>query len=43
MDINDKVVGRFEWDDNIGDFDIRLPMVVIDGKKYSWNEFGRML
>jgi hypothetical protein len=32
--------GRFEWDD---DSDGQLPLVVIDGKPYTWDQFGRML
>ncbi len=34
------VRGRFEWDDET---DGRLPLVVIDGKGMTWDEFGRIL
>ena len=33
------VRGRITWDDNEYG---RLPMLVIDGKKISWDQFGRM-
>ncbi|KAF1084333.1 hypothetical protein SPSYN_02109 [Sporotomaculum syntrophicum] len=35
---NREVVGRFEYDE-----DHDLPKLVIDGKLFSWEEFGRML
>jgi len=34
------VRGRIEWDDA---HDGRLPLLVIDGRKVDWDEFGRML
>jgi hypothetical protein len=34
------VRGRITWDDNE---DGRLPMLVIDGKEISWDQFGRMV
>ena len=34
------VRGRITWDDNE---DGRLPMLVIDGKEISWQQFGRMV
>jgi hypothetical protein len=34
------VRGRITWDDNEGG---RLPMLVIDGKEISWDQFGRMV
>lgn len=35
-----RLVGRIEWDP---ESDARLPLVVIDGKAFSWKEVGRML
>jgi hypothetical protein len=35
---NSKVVGRFEYNE-----DDEVPKLVIDGKEFSWDEFGRML
>jgi hypothetical protein len=35
-----KVRGRFEWDDET---DGELPLLVIDGKAVTWDEFGRIL
>ena len=32
--------GRIEWD---GDCDGRVPLLVIDGREFAWDEFGRML
>jgi ECF sigma factor len=32
--------GRIEWDD---DHDGRLPMLIIDGREVTWEDFGRML
>lgn len=37
---DDKVVGRIEGDEK---YDDRVPMLVIDGKDYTWEEFGKML
>ena len=34
------VRGRIEWDDAHDD---QLPLLVIDGRKIDWNQFGRML
>lgn len=34
-----KVIGRFEYDENNED----IPMIVIYGKSFAWDEFGRML
>lgn len=34
------VRGRIDWDDSAVD---RTPLLVIDGREISWNEFGRML
>jgi len=34
------VRGRFEWDDET---DGQLPLLVIDGKAVTWDEFGRIL
>ncbi|MDD2247367.1 MAG: hypothetical protein PHC39_09915 [Proteiniphilum sp.] len=36
---NDEVVGRFEYDER----NESIPMVVIDGKAFSWDELGKML
>ncbi len=38
--IDNKVVGRIEWDDN---FDGRIPRLIIDGKSYSWEQLGNAL
>jgi hypothetical protein len=35
-----KVRGRFEWDNET---DGELPLLVIDGKAVTWDEFGRIL
>jgi hypothetical protein len=35
------VCGRIEWDDEA--LEARVPMLVIDGRKVSWEQFGRML
>ena len=35
-----EVAGRIEWDEN---YDGRIPLVVIDGKEYTWMELGEML
>jgi hypothetical protein len=37
---NRAVCGRIEWDDP---HDGRLPLVIVDGRKVSWDDFGRML
>ena len=37
---NRVVRGRIEWDDA---HDGRVPLLVIDGREISWDEFGRML
>jgi hypothetical protein len=34
------MVGRIEWDP---ESEARLPLVVIDGKAFSWEEVGHML
>jgi len=34
------VRGRIEWDDQQ---DGRVPVVVVDGREISWDQFGRML
>jgi hypothetical protein len=34
------VLGRIEWDE---EQDGRLPLVVVDGREYTWDEFGEML
>lgn len=36
----DKVIGRIEYDENSEE---RLPLVVVDGHKYSWEDLGRMV
>lgn len=38
--VDDTVRGRIEWDD---DEDGRVPLMVIDGREISWEEFGQML
>ncbi len=35
-----RLVGRIEWDP---DSDIRLPLVIIDGKPFTWEQVGHML
>jgi hypothetical protein len=35
-----RLVGRIEWDP---DSDVRLPLVVIDGKAFTWEQVGHML
>jgi hypothetical protein len=35
-----RLVGRIEWDPNS---DARLPLVVIDGKPFTWEQVGHML
>jgi hypothetical protein len=37
---NQVVRGRIEWDDA---HDGRLPMLIIDGREVTWEDFGRML
>jgi len=34
------VAGRIEWDEQ---YEGRLPLVIIDGKEYTWEELGEML
>lgn len=36
----DRLVGRIEWDDRVGG---SVPVLVIDGKAFSWDEVGRLL
>jgi hypothetical protein len=36
----DRFVGRIEWDPNS---DVRLPLVVIDGRAFTWEQVGHML
>ena len=36
---NQTVRGRIEWDESKHE---RMPMLVIDGREVSWEEFGRM-
>lgn len=38
----DMVRGQFDCDLDFSDYE-RLPLIVIDGKEISWNEFGQML
>jgi hypothetical protein len=38
--INEMVRGRIEWDP---DEDGRVPLVVVDGREISWEEFGQIL
>ncbi|MBC7958875.1 MAG: hypothetical protein H7X94_03315 [Vallitaleaceae bacterium] len=38
--IGDEVAGQIQYDGNRYD---DIPILVIDGKKYTWKEFGRML
>lgn len=41
LQVIDKTVrGRIEWDD---DKDGRVPLMVVDGREISWEEFGKML
>lgn len=41
LQIADQVVrGRVDWD---GAQDGRVPLLIIDGREITWNEFGRML
>jgi hypothetical protein len=35
-----RLVGRIDWDP---DSDVRLPLVVIDGKAFTWEQVGHML
>lgn len=37
--VGDELIGRLEYDEQ----EKELPMVVVDGKAYSWNEFGKIL
>ena len=34
------VRGRIDWDESAVE---RVPLLVIDGREISWNDFGRML
>jgi hypothetical protein len=36
----DEVAGRIDWS---GDGSVREPSVVIDGRRFDWDEFGRMM
>ena len=36
----ERLVGRIEWDEET---DGATPLLVVDGKAYSWDEVGRML
>ena len=36
----ERLVGRIEWDDETGG---AIPLLVVDGRAYSWDEVGRML
>jgi len=38
--VDETVRGRIEWDD---DEDGRVPLMVVDGREISWEEFGQML
>ena len=38
--VEETVRGRIEWDD---DEDGRVPLMVVDGREISWEEFGQML
>ena len=41
LQIADRTVhGRIEWDDSAAE---RTPLVVVDGREISWEDFGRML
>ena len=43
LQIADRMVrGRIEWDDAQDD-EGRVPLVVVDGRKITWEDFGRML
>jgi hypothetical protein len=35
-----KVMGKVAWDDK---YEGQIPMLIIDGQKISWLEFGRMV
>ena len=37
-----RVRGRIEWDPEEGEYG-RIPLLIIDGKAYKWEEFGKML
>ena len=37
---NQTVRGRIEWDESKHE---RMPMLVIDGREVSWEQFGRMV
>ena len=36
----ERLVGRIEWDEETGG---AIPLPVVDGRAYSWDEVGRML
>ena len=36
----ERLVGRIEWDEETGG---AIPLLVVDGRAYSWDEVGRML
>ena len=38
--VDETVRGRIEWDD---EEDGRVPLMVVDGREISWEEFGQML
>jgi len=41
LQIADQVVrGRIEWD---SDSDGRVPLLIVDGREFTWDDFGRML
>jgi hypothetical protein len=41
LQIADRTVrGRIEWDDSAAE---RTPLIVVDGREISWEDFGRML
>ena len=35
-----RLAGRIEWDPNS---DVRLPLIIIDGKPFTWEQVGHML
>lgn len=37
--VEDEIVGKIEYDEN----NENAPLLVIDGKPYDWNEFGKIL
>ncbi|MCF8179586.1 MAG: hypothetical protein K9J74_13855 [Sulfuritalea sp.] len=38
--VDDTVRGQIEWDE---DEDGRVPLMVVDGREISWEDFGQML